>query len=98
MLLTDEQIEDMKLIKWNVLYGLDNKEAIFEFLRDAYKTPKDKDYIYHAIAVITEAIKVYNIQITDPEDAASLAEDAASIRSGIPITYDDLVSPSLASA
>lgn len=87
MKIEDLTAEDMEVTKWNVLDGLNTKEAVFALLQDAYKTPKDTKYIYHAIAVAMEAIKVYGIKMTTDEEAASLAEDAAAIKSGTPIRY-----------
>lgn len=88
MRIEDITAEDMKVTKWNTLEGLNTQDGIIELLSDAFKTPKDKNYIRYAIAIAMEAIKLYGIKMATDEEAASLAEDAAAIKSGIPITYE----------
>lgn len=87
MKIEDLTAEDMEITKWNILEGLNTQDGIISLLSDAFKTPKDKNYIRYAIAVAMEAIKVYGIKMTTDEEAASLAQDAAAIKSGTPIRY-----------
>lgn len=78
----------MRVTKWNILEGLKTQEAIVEFVIAACETPDDKDDISSSIAVAMEAIKLYGIKMATDEEMASLAEDAAAIKNGTPITRE----------
>lgn len=81
----------MVVEKWNILEDMNTAEDVVEFLLAACETPNDRDHIKSAIAIAMEAIKVYGIKMATDEEAASLAEDAAAIRSGKTITRDILI-------
>lgn len=87
-MLVNDKARNAKFTKWNAIKWLDNKESIFTFLQDAFETPDDREYVYSAIATVVQAVNTYDLHLTSTEDETSLAEDAAAVKNGTPITRE----------
>lgn len=75
MLLTEQEIQDMKIEDWDILDGLKTEDDIIDYLATAFEEPADKEYIRHALETAVKAANALGIcNSSEKETVAAMAQ------------------------